>query len=82
MGLAFREVMHFFLTAHASVTQSQQLAGLQSIAAHFEDQLDALGGAAADNYLCLLHLWNRLRVWTAHAEVPISPPNVGPLFID
>jgi len=81
MGLAFREVLHFFLTAHANVTQSQQLAELQTIADRFEEQLDALG-AAADNYLCLLHLWSRLRVWTAHAAAPISPPNAGPLFID
>lgn len=81
MGLAFQEVLHFFLTAHTNVTQPQQLAGLQAIADRFEQQLDVLG-ATADNYLCLLHLWSRLRVWTAHAAAPIAPPNAGPLFID
>jgi hypothetical protein len=81
MGLAFREVLHFFLTAHASVTQSQHLAELRAIADRFEEQLDMLA-AAAENYLCLLHLWSRLRVWTAHAEVPIAPPDAGTIFID
>jgi hypothetical protein len=82
MGLAFRDVLSFFLTTHATVMQPSHLVEVRAIADRFEEQLDKMVDAAWENYLCLLHLWSRLRVWTPCADVPIAPQDAGTLFLD
>jgi hypothetical protein len=62
--------------------QPSHLAEVRAIANRFEEQLDKMVDAAWENYLCLLHLWSRLRVWMPCADVPIAPPDAGTLFLD
>jgi hypothetical protein len=82
MGHAFRDVLNFFLTTHATVVQPSQLDEVQRIVDRFEEQLDQIVNSAWENYLCLLHLRSRLRVWRPGAVAPIAPFDSSPLFLD
>jgi hypothetical protein len=82
MGQAFRDVLNFFLMRHATVVQPSQLDEVQRIVDRFEEELDQMVNSAWENYLCLLHLRSRLRVWRPGADAPIAPLDSSPLFLD
>lgn len=80
IGQAFWATLELFQASDAATTTPERMQQAQDIAARFEEDLDELS-AAVDNYLCLLHLWSRLRAWLPGRPEPVAPTGAGPLFI-
>lgn len=75
---------------HRAETAQERLAVMEEIAAHCERAqtiLDEMGTADVNldtqsAYLCLLHIWDRLRIWVGPAESPEHHPRSSPpLFL-
>jgi hypothetical protein len=63
-------------------TPAERLRLIQDVAERCIHSSNALGDdAPADAYLCLLHLWQRLRVWVSDSGEPERHPDAPPPII-
>lgn len=73
LGRALWTAFQLFRAVSSLDDIPETLTALKESVSRWEEELDQASDASGDSYLCLLHLWDRLRVWVPGADEPVAP---------
>jgi hypothetical protein len=83
-GPVFDHLVGAFLSGVDQLGLREVFTQLRALCRHAEKALFGLfdaGVAGLEDFGCLLHIWNRLRIWLPGSDAPVHHPESKPIFV-